>query len=228
MEPVDQIWIDLRVPFQSRFMGAMNRALRNCLRDPIPEIAEAARLLDQAVSAHEAGSREEAGELIRRADIPVIRDWTESLWGSRSPYVKPVPMPDLHPSLPKDQRIEVRMPTTAEKRALHERDGYHCRFCGIPLIRMEVRKKVKEHYPESLSWGSTNPTQHAAFQAMWVQYDHLLPHARGGGNSLENLLITCAPCNYGRGHHLIEEVGLADPRNRPPVRSDWDGLERFR
>jgi len=56
----------------------------------------------------------------------------------------------------------------------------------------------------------------------------LLPHARGGGNSLENLLITCAPYNYGRGHHLIEEVGLADPRNRPPVRSDWDGLERFR
>jgi hypothetical protein len=26
----------------------------------------------------------------------------------------------------------------------------------------------------------------------------------------------------------LDEVGLIDPRTRPPVRSDWTGLEEFR
>jgi hypothetical protein len=66
------------------------------------------------------------------------------------------------------------------------------------------------------------------FKAMWLQYDHLLTHARSGNNDLENIVITCAPCNYGRWNRTVEEVGLIDPRTREPVRSAWDGLERFR
>jgi 5-methylcytosine-specific restriction endonuclease McrA len=63
---------------------------------------------------------------------------------------------------------------------------------------------------------------------MWLQYDHLLPHARGGTNDLGNIVITCAPCNFARMNYTLEEIGLLDPRTREPVRSDWDGLERFR
>ncbi|MDQ6698748.1 MAG: HNH endonuclease [Acidobacteriota bacterium] len=120
------------------------------------------------------------------------------------------------------------MPTTAEKQLLFERDGFHCRFCGIPVIRSEVRQRMRVAYPEALPWGITNPTQHAAFQAMWLQYDHVLPHARGGDNSLGNVVITCAPCNFARMNSTLDEVGLMDPRTREPMRSDWDGLERFR
>lgn len=204
------------------------RPLRNCLRNPIDEIYQAANLLDQAVTAHLDGQRSLAHELILKADMPAVRDWTESLWGTASPYVRPSANPGLRPTLPKEQRIQVRMPTSGEKKLLHVRDGWHCRFCGVPLIRMEVRKLIQAAYPDALSWGRTNATQHAAFQAMWLQYDHLVPHARGGDNSLDNLLITCAPCNYGRAHYLVEEVGLLDPRNRAPSSSTWDGLERFR
>lgn len=205
----------------------MSDSARTCLRDPIPELLEAALNLDEAVTAHLAGNRDRAEELIRRADMPEVREWTESLWGGNSPYVKVRSIPDAPPALPKDQRIKVRMPNTAEKKLLHERDGFHCRFCGIPLIRMEVRKRIKEAYPEALSWGATNITQHAAFQAMWLQYDHLLPHARGGDSDLDNVVLTCAPCNYGRWHYTVEEVGLIDPRKREPIQSVWDGLERF-
>ena len=205
----------------------MNRVLRTCLRDPIPEIAEAANYLDDAVTAHLEGDSQRANNLIKCAEIPAIREWTESLWGANSPYVNVQVVPGAPGSLPKDQRIKVRMPTTAEKKILHERDGFHCRFCGIPVLRMEIRKKIKAAYPDALSWGSTNISQHAAFQAMWLQYDHLLPHARGGSNDLENVLITCAPCNYGRWHYTVDEVGLIDPRKCKPVSSDWDGLERF-
>lgn len=206
----------------------MNKeSLRKCLRDPIPEIFDASRYLDAAVSAHLSGNHKLAEELIKYSDMPVLRDWTESLWGSDSPYVKKRNIPGAPPSLHKDQRINVRMPTASEKQELHDRDGYVCRFCGIPVIRMEIRKAIQEEYPSALSWGSKNIEQHAAFQAMWLQYDHVLPHARGGNNELRNIVITCAPCNYGRCDSLVEEVGLLDPRDRDPVKLTWDGLERF-
>ncbi|MBD2120093.1 HNH endonuclease [Trichocoleus sp. FACHB-262] len=200
---------------------------RPCLREPIPEIVDAARYLDAAVSAHLIGRFDLAEALIRLADIPAVREWTESLWGATSPYTQYRVIENASPHLPKDQRVPNRMPTAAQTHFLHQRDGYHCRFCGIPVIRSEVRDRLRKFYPDALPWGKTNPEQHSAFQALWLQYDHLLPHARGGNNDLENVVITCAPCNFGRGSYTLEEVGLADPRLREPVRSTWDGLERF-
>jgi hypothetical protein len=52
------------------------------MREPIPEIRDAARLLDAAVTAHLLGRRDLAEQLIRLADMPILRDYTESLWGS--------------------------------------------------------------------------------------------------------------------------------------------------
>lgn len=202
-------------------------SVRRCLRDPIPEFVEAARWLEEAVSAHIGGKFDLAEELIKRSDMLLIREWTESLWGASSPYVVVRDVPGAPPFIPKADRAEARMPTHEEKRALRDRDGYHCRFCGIPVIRDKVRRKLQKLYPAALQWGSRNADQHAAFQAMWLQYDHVVPHARGGGNGLGNIVITCAPCNYARMDFLVEEVGLEDPRMRDPVQSTWDGLERI-
>ena len=200
---------------------------RLCLREPIPEIADAARYLDAAVSAHLAGRTDLADALIRLADMPAIREWTESLWGTASPYVQRRVVAGAPPSLPDHERIPVRMPTPAEERILHQRDGYHCRFCGIPVIRAAIRKAIRQAYPDALPWGRPNLSQHAGFQAMWATYDHVLPHARGGTNDAKNIVVTCQPCNCARWHYTLEEVGLRDPRPREPVRSTWDGLERF-
>jgi len=200
--------------------------LKKCLRDPIPEIYDAARYLDAAVSAHIEGNFELAAELIRASDKPELREWTESLWGTNSPYVEKRTVPNAPPHLPKEERVKVRMPNAAEKAALHARDGFHCRFCGIPVVRKEVRDFFKEKYPELSIWGSKNIEQHPAFQLMWLQYDHVLPHARGGNNDVENVVITCASCNYGRCDSLVEEVGLESPFAHEPIKSTWDGLER--
>ena len=198
---------------------------RSCFRGPIPEIAVAARYLDEAVSAHIAGNSGLAEQRIQQADMPEIREWVESIWG-RSIYVQPRKVEGAPPKLPKDQR-DPRMPTSAQKKQLLLRDGFHCRFCGIPVMRYDIRRRLKELYPRVLMWGKTNIEQHPAFQAMWVQYDHILPHSRGGTSDTENLIITCAPCNYGRMERTLEEVGLADPRTHEPVRSSWNGLERL-
>ncbi len=106
--------------------------------------------MDEAVSAHLARHSDSAEALIRRANMPVIREWTESLWGSNSPYVNYRVVSGAPPSLPKEQRVKARMPTPAEKRELHLRDGYHCRFCGIPVIPMEIRNRIREVYREAL------------------------------------------------------------------------------
>jgi hypothetical protein len=200
---------------------------RNCFREPIPEVADAARYLDAAVSAHLAARPDEASELIRRADMPAIRDWTESIWGKSSPYVCCESVPGLAALVPRDIRVADRMPTADRMRALLSRDHYHCRFCGIPVIRKEIRQRIVKTYPQSAPWGRRNIEQHAALQAMWAQYDHVLPHSKGGDSSLENMVIACAPCNFGRMEFALEEVGLNDPRSRDPIQSIWDGLERF-
>jgi hypothetical protein len=200
---------------------------RTCLRDPIPEIYDAARYLDAAVAAHLAGRRALADELIRMADMPVISEWSESLWGVGGPWSRPLPVDSPLAFVPKEERVKARMPSKTEIATLLARDGYHCRFCGIPIVRAEIRMLMRGEYPDALRWGPRNSDQHAGLQAMWLQYDHLLPHARGGSSELSNMVVTCAPCNNGRSNLTLEEVGIEDPRLREPVRSMWDGLERF-
>jgi len=201
--------------------------LKPSVRTPIPELFVAAEYLDAAVSAHLVGNHDLAATLIKEADMDILREWTESHWGKNTPYKEILQRDTSNPILPKEERIPVRMPDKKEKEELHKRDGCHCRFCGVPVIRKEVREKLRKLYPEALRWGRTNETQHAAFQALWLQYDHVLPHSRGGNNSIDNIVITCAPCNYVRMDNLVKEMGVADPFSRPPVQSSWDGLERI-
>jgi len=197
---------------------------RACLRDPIPEIERAASLLEKAVEAHFAGQRQEACELLDQANMPAVRDWTESLWGKRSRFS---PSGPYWSSLPESHANPNRMPDLSVQRALHKRDGYYCRFCGIPVVRKQVRERLRRLYPAVQIWGRRNIDQHAALQCMWAQYDHLIPHSRGGSNDLCNLVITCAPCNYGRMQYTVEEAGLLNPLRREPRRGPWEGLERL-
>ncbi|WP_321531050.1 HNH endonuclease [uncultured Desulfuromonas sp.] len=192
-------------------------------REPIPEIFDAARYLDAAVSAHLNGQPDIADKLFELANDRKVWEWTDSVWGKNSPYVIVNKQPRLHTA----PKVEARMPTTEQKNELHKRDGYHCRFCGIPVIRAEIRKIIHKAYPNSVPWGRTNASQHAAFQCMWLQYDHVVPHSNGGTNDLDNLVITCAACNFGKMEYALEELGLLDPREFAPIQSQWDGLERI-
>ena len=201
-----------------------NQKLRNCFRDPIAEIYDAARYLDAAVSAHLESEFDLAKDLFSRTNSEAIWNWTDSIWGANSPYVHVQKLE----SKTEGRRDKERMPTAEQKAQLHQRDGFHCRFCGLPVVRPEVRKKICAAYPSQVPWGRTNKSQHAALQAMWAQYDHVVPHSHRGKNDLDNLVVTCAACNFGKMSYTLEELSLSDPRDRPPIQSLWDGLERFR
>jgi hypothetical protein len=200
--------------------------LRPSLRPPIPEIAIAARLLRNAVTAHIEGRFGEAENLLDQANIDAINEWADSLIGKLCEYN--TPRFRLSPSAKGSiQREKTRMPSSELKRMLHIRDGYHCRFCGTPILRRQVRKRLVELYPKAVHG---NGVRHAAVFVMEVQYDHIVPHSKGGRNELENLVLTCLPCNYGRGGFTLEEMGLSDPRTHQHVEciaSGWDGLEQL-
>ncbi len=200
---------------------------RTCLREPIPEIEAAARQLENAVAAHCRGERSVTEALFRETDNRILWDWLDSVWGKQTLYNRPC-RTLLHPAaLPREQRATPRAATKATRRLIHLRDGHYCRFCKIPVIRGEIRAALRKEYPAAIPWGDTNATQHAAFQLMWAQYDHVLPHARGGNSERENVYLTCAACNYGRGNFLLEKFDLLHPRDHPPRQGDWDGLERI-
>jgi hypothetical protein len=200
-------------------------AARLCLSEPITQLKDAARYLDAAVSAHLQNKPELAEQLFRLAEIPAIRQWTKSIWANSEVHVR---FRSPEPTLPKELRARPRMPSSAEKAQVHARDGCNCRFCGMPVIRRHVRNLIRNAYPAAVNWGGREILQHAAFQAMWAQYDHIVPHARGGTNDLSNLVLSCAPCNFGRAGYTLHEVAVLDPRDRLPMQSQWDGLERFR
>jgi 5-methylcytosine-specific restriction endonuclease McrA len=203
---------------------------RPCLRHPIPELFAVAAELDLAVGAHLAGDRDRAAASFKATNTQAVRDYVEAMWGKRSLWPEqvhylrhrtvdslPKPTPDA-----RGQKV-----SAATKRAVVQRDGFRCRYCSLCVIPHTVRKSLSQDYPTEVPWGATNASQHAAFQALWLQYDHVVPLSGGGANDPSNVVVTCAACNFMKWDYHLEELGLMDPRTRPPVTSCWDGLTRL-
>ena len=208
--------------------------LRRSLCTPIPEIFDVAKLLLKALDCHHYGDSEGAATCLREADDKRVRLYTDQAWGKgatvRYGFIKNAASP---PHLSLIDRPTPRMPTSVTRKAIIARDGYHCRFFGMPVVSAAVRQLFANTFPGAVQWGSKNTSQHAAFQCMWLQFDHVLPNSRGGDSSLENVVITCAPCNFGRMDATLEEARLLHPLALEPAvlweeHSRWDGLERFR
>ena len=69
---------------------------------------------------------------------------------------------------------------------IYGRDGGRCQYCGRGLTRKEA------------------------------QADHLIPKARGGTKTLDNLVLCCEPCNQKKGCRTVAEVyGWPDSREWP-------------
>ena len=119
-----------------------DETLRLCIRAPIPEIFEAYYLLSAAADAHLHGQSAAAEALFARANIPAVYDWAWADWQKPSLNNR-IPKPENDTvKLPKTELDPVRAPTKATKRTVLERDGYCCRYCGIPVIDADIRKLV--------------------------------------------------------------------------------------
>jgi hypothetical protein len=202
------------------------------IKEPIAAVFDAWDLLSQAVNAHLAGDIKSAAALFSQANSPTVWHWTNPEWGRPDLNVRVhAPDGDTQP-VPKEARDplrDLRHPQATQIRnAVLRRDGYRCRYCGIPVVDADIRRIARELYPDSIPWGDAPVQQHAAFQCFWLQYDHVVPHSHGGRSSEDNVVVCCALCNYGKDRYTLKQLGLSDPRLRAPEPVRWDGLERLR
>lgn len=72
------------------------------------------------------------------------------------------------------------------RRALLERDGQMCQYCGRPGKRTELT------------------------------VDHVVPRSQGGAHSWENVVLACVACNLRKGNRTPGEAGMPLPRRPQP------------
>lgn len=202
---------------------------RHSLKPPIPEIFHAWNSLSKAADAHLAGDEVTAAHFFRSANLREVWDWVNPNWSQPHLNVTTANPAGDSKTLPPALRDPIRDPNKQVKSAVLRRDGYRCRYCGIPVIHADIRKLAHRHYPSAIQWNWRNPVeQHAAFQCMWLQFDHVVPHSHSGSSSEDNVVVCCALCNYGKDRFTLKQLGLSDPRLRSPEPVIWDGLERLR
>jgi 5-methylcytosine-specific restriction endonuclease McrA len=109
--------------------------------------------------------------------------------------------------------------------AVFLRDGYKCRYCGDRLISQNfMRLFIKKINTSLFQRGKSNLTTHGIIHLYWPVADHVIPWSKGGLTNLENLVSSCATCNYGKAGYTIEQLGIENPFNRSPILDNWNGL----
>lgn len=203
--------------------------MRHCIKQPTEEVFAAISTLVAAADAHIAGDHRLASAKFREANCPNAWNWLNEAWTQVSRnVVVPRPVGDTQ-IIPKDQRDPDRNIASEVKQAVLARDGYKCRYCGLSVVHADIRKIAQRLYPDDVPWNPRVPAQqHSGFQITWLQFDHVEPHSHGGKSSVENVVVTCALCNFGKDRFTLRQLDIEDPRNRPPIKSDFDGLERLR
>jgi len=200
--------------------------LRRSLLEPVPQLDQAATLLDAAADAVTREKLDLARDLIAQADMPEIATYSRRLLGRMSmEWHRHTRRPKC---LPKTERHPDRMPSASVQDDIFARDGWRCRFCGTRVVCKRARRVFVKLFGPETRWKSPEFQRHAALYAMASSLDHILPHGRGGKNEIGNLVTACYCCQFGRGEWTLDEVQLQDPRQYPPVVDAWDGLSRLR
>jgi len=184
--------------------------------------------LADAAQAHVRGDAVQASALFAQADIPAMADYVLRIIGKVDAAIhRQARTPDAALLIPKAR--QVGMPSAAAQQKIFERDGWHCRCCGVPVVCSRARARLSARHG-AVRWGKRNAERHAGIFALMASLDHALPRSRGGGNEPSNLLTACWPCQFGRMDWTYEEVQMADPRTSPayPRLAGWQGLTQCR
>ena len=202
-----------------------NSQLRRCLKEPIPEHELAASLLSHAADALLNGDMGKCARLLVQADIRKLREFEYKVAGPISYEIhRQRHLPKYDPVVAPGAK---RMPSKSLESQIYNRDNWHCRYCGVKVISKKARNVFRKFFPQEARTGRTNEDNHFGLATLTVSIDHVLPYKRGGTSDPDNLVTACGPCQFGRGHWLLEEVELEDPRLMPSIKSSWDGLVRI-
>lgn len=88
---------------------------------------------------------------------------------------------------------------------LVQKRQYHCPVCGVMMFISQI-EKPRTFIERAAAAGQVFDTEAAADTALQWQcasFDHVIPHAWGGFDAVENGLIVCHRCNNARGHKRL-------------------------
>jgi 5-methylcytosine-specific restriction endonuclease McrA len=193
---------------------------------PLPPPAwfdEQAFLFRDAAEKAANGERDEAVQILRRIRSDEMRVWFDE-HGQMSGLHRIRRLGVSAPKVSPDTFDVLRSPARYEK-LVFERDFYKCRYCGLRLIAKGVLTAFEKAVGISeFCTQGTNADQHGVIHAFKIVADHVVPYGSGGQTNPDNLVSSCPACNYGKYNYTLEQLGIDDPRDRPPVHCDWDGL----
>ena len=181
--------------------------------------------MSEAADLLVVGRKDDAFERILQADIRSLREWFH--YQAQATTVALRRHGISRSALPKPAK-DLKTPGDASaktKYAIFRRDAWYCRFCGTRVIDPRVRKRLSDTFGE-FRWGRGNLNKHACL-AVLASHDHVVPRQWGGSNEPDNLVTACWPCQFSRHNYRIEDCGIFDPRDRPPIDAGWDGLCRI-
>ena len=173
------------------------------------------------------GRSQEAIREVRSADLQSLRVWFHEAQKTAKVLLSYGIIRSQLPTPASAFKIEAKVASRRQCNRVFERDGWYCRFCGIRVIDPRAITRIRKLVP-GFPWGkgTMNLTRHAC-QAVRGTDDHVLPRSWARLNEDSNLVTACWACQFSRVGHRIEDCGIADPRDRDPVHTEWDGLLRL-
>ncbi len=118
-----------------------------------------------------------------------------------------------------------KRPLNKVEETVFSRDNYRCRYCGVRVLSKQALKAVESAAGKGTFLCSSNSkNDHGIVVVFKAVADHVVPTRCGGRIDPDNLVTSCQACNYGKWHFTLRQLGIADPRERQPMRSSWDGL----
>ncbi|MDQ3485572.1 MAG: HNH endonuclease [Actinomycetota bacterium] len=200
--------------------------------DDLVIVAAAAELTGAALAALDRGDLDHARRLWSAVDGGALL----GLWNDQVRLMKAhYPLPIDPPATPDGWTQEPKLSRSLSL-AVFDRDGYRCRYCGIAVFTQWQRGHIPQlvaAMPDltpavtvhngSLSGSGKSGTPRNVDQTkwLWIQAcaDHVVPESHFGPTALDNLVTSCAGCNYGKMDWTLEQLDVIDPRSAgdPPA-----------
>jgi hypothetical protein len=110
-------------------------------------------------------------------------------------------------------------------RQVLQRDRYHCRYCGVPVIYVDEAQRLRTLFgAERFAMSQDNDIAHGTLRAFYNSFDHVTPRSRGGRNTADNIVTACYPCNFGKDGFTLKQLGLSSPFENPIIEDGHDGF----
>lgn len=126
-----------------------------------------------------------------------------------------------------DYQKKARQYTKLKTCQVFLRDGFIDRYSGEKLIFPGLIKIMTIEFPEifkyHLNWKMTDT--HMIYWELFPTIDHLIPLARGGDDSIENLVTTSMKRNSAKANWTLNEIGW--PLFEKGNLKKWDGLTTY-